>query len=118
MEKTPKLTDRQRKFVDLYIELGNATEAAKGAGYCGAYAQGVKRQPSVQALLAERRKQMPVAPQEVLNFLTGIMRGNIKADQLRGKAAAQLGIRAGLWKSEYEMKKIVKELLKEETNNE
>lgn len=94
------LTDRQRKFAELYFQLGNASEAAEQAGFKRAYAQAAKRQPSVQAYLAELRKQMPAQPLEIINFLTGIMRGTIKASQLRTDAAIQLGIRAGLWKNE------------------
>lgn len=30
---TRKLTEKQERFIDYYIELGNATEAARRAGY-------------------------------------------------------------------------------------
>lgn len=109
MEKTYKLTDRQRRFVDLYLELGNAAEAAEQAGFKRSYSQGAKRQPGVMAALAERRSQMPVQSSEVINFLVGIMRGNIKASQLRSDAAVQVGIRAGLWKNAHEAREKIKE---------
>lgn len=103
------LTDRQRKFVELYIELGNATKAAEQAGFMPSYAAGLKRQPAVQAYLAERRNQMPASPGEVVNFLVGVMRGNITTSKLRSDAAYQIGKRAGLWKSPEEMENKIKE---------
>lgn len=99
-ESIHKLTERQRKFVDLYLELGNASEAAERAGYKRSYAQGAMRQSAVQACLKQRRSQMPAQPAEIVNFLTGVMRGTIQASQIRTEAAVQLGIRAGLWKGQ------------------
>lgn len=76
-ESNHKLTERQRKFVDLYLELGNASEAAQRAGYCRTYAPHAMRQVAVQAYLQQRRSQMPAQPAEIVNFLTGVMRGTI-----------------------------------------
>lgn len=99
-ESNHKLTERQRRFVDLYLELGNASEAAQRAGYKRSYAPGAMRQSAVQAYLKERRSQMPAQSAEIVNFLTGVMRGTIQASQIRTEAAIQLGIRAGLWKTQ------------------
>lgn len=112
--KKHALTDRQRKFAEAYIELGNATAAATKAGFQPAYAQAAIRQPAVQAYLDELRKQIPAQYTEVLNFLVGVMRGNIKASDLRTDAAYQVGKRAGLWKTpaQYEAK------IKEAASNE
>lgn len=104
-----KLTERQRRFADAFLELGNATKAAQQAGFNISYAQGAMRQPAVQAYLEERRKQMPVQSSEVINFLTGVMRGNLKASRMRVEAAVQVGIRAGLWKDAKEAKKVIEE---------
>lgn len=109
-----QLTERQRRFADTYLEFGNATRAAIEAGFAPAYAQGAKRQPAVQAYLAERRAQMPVQTSEVMNFLTGVMRGQIKADKLRTDAAYQIGVRAGLWRSEPDMKRKIEEAMNNE----
>lgn len=103
------LTDRQRKFAEAYIELGNAVAAAAKAGFCARYAQHAKRQPAVQAYLEELRKQVPASHTEVLNFLVGVMRGNIKASDLRTEAAYQVGKRAGLWKSQKQCEEMIKE---------
>ena len=113
MEKH-NLTERQRRFCHYVIELGNASEAAERAGFKRTYAQGAKRQPAVKAYLEECRKRMPAQSTEVINFLTGVMRGNIKASQMRSDAAVQIGIRAGLWKSEAEANKKIKEAMKHE----
>ena len=46
---------------------------------------------------------------EVTNFLTNVMRGNVKADKLRTEAAYQMGRRAGLWRSHKQYEKMIKE---------
>lgn len=109
MGKKHALTERQRKFAEAYIELGNATAAATKAGFTPAYAQGVIRQPAVQAYLAELRKQIPAQHTEVLNFLVKVMRSQLKASDLRVEAAYQVGKRAGLWKSRKQCKEKIKE---------
>lgn len=107
--KKHTLTERQRKFAKAYIELGNATAAADKAGFCARYAQHAKRQPAVQAYLEELRKQIPAQHTEVLNFLVGVMRGNVKASDLRTDAAYQIGKRAGLWNSQAQYEAKIKE---------
>ncbi len=104
-----KITVRQRKFVEAYVELGNACKAAEKAGFRVAYASSAMRQPAVQEYLAELRKSLPVAHMEVVNFLVGIMRGNIKTSDLRTEAAYQVGKRAGLWKNRSQCEHIIKE---------
>ena len=113
MKKTPKLTLRQQKFVDAYLELGNATEAAMAAGFKCSYAQGVMRYPSVKAYIAERRAAL-IPTTEIIDFLKSAMRGTCRPSQLRSAAAIQLGIRAGLWKSTPEAIEIIEEALKNE----
>lgn len=108
-----KLTERQRKFVDAYLELGNATKAATAAGFAPLYAAALKRNPAVMEYMEERRKQMPVH-NEVMNFLIGVMRGQIKTSHLRTDAAVQIGIRAGLWKDKLQYEKKIKEAMKYE----
>lgn len=104
-----KLTDRQRKFVEAYLELGNASKSAEKAGFRVAYAPSLMRQPAVKEYMAELRKNMPAAHTEVVNFLTGVMRGTIKSSDLRTEAAYQMGRRAGLWKSHVDYEKKIKE---------
>lgn len=111
MNNTSKLTLRQQKFVDAYLECGNATAAAVEAGFQPAYAQGVLRYPSVKAYLAERRAVM-IPSTEVVDFLKAVMRGDLTADKLRTNAAIQLGRRAGLWKNEITAKHYIEEAMK------
>ena len=102
-----KLTERQRRFADLYLELGNASEAAEQAGFKRSYAQGAKRQPAVQAYMQERlqevRKRNIASADEVLEFLTEVMRGEIEGERPeknsspRMRAAELLGKRLGVF---------------------
>jgi len=70
---TGRLTERQRRFADLYLQLGNAAEAAEQAGFKRSYAQGAKRQPAVRAYMDERLRQAQdrniASADEVLSFL-------------------------------------------------
>lgn len=105
--KTMKLTDRQRRFADLYLELGNASEAAEQAGFKRSYAQGAKRQPAVRAYMEDRLKEAQAkniaSADEVLEFLTDVMRGNYEGEKPernsspRMKAAELLGRRLGVF---------------------
>ena len=102
-----KLTNRQRKFADLYLELGNASEAAEQAGFKRSYAQGAKKQPAVQEYMKSRLQQVQdkniASADEVLSFLTDVMRGVYdgekpeKNSSPRMKAAELLGKRLGVF---------------------
>lgn len=109
MYERGKLTPRQRKFADLYLELGNATEAARQAGFQPAYAQGAKRQPAVQAYLAEHRRELPCSAKEIWDFLNDVMRGKITVTDLQTEAGFELGRRAGLWRDKASAKKLLME---------
>lgn len=81
-----KLSEKQKKFADYYIECGNATEAAKRAGYSEktAYSIGNEnlKKPEISAYIAERVKpdeeNRIASGDEVMQFLTAVMRGEIK----------------------------------------
>lgn len=109
MYERGKLTIRQKRFAELYLELGNATQAAIQAGFKVGYAQAAKRQPAVQAYLAELREKAPHHENEVVNFLTDVMRGKIVATDLQTAAAFELGRRAGLWRTTKQAKKLIME---------
>lgn len=80
-----RLTPKQRLFCDYYIELGNATEAAKKAGYSEKTARVIGQEnllkPALKTYIADRMKQKEadrIASQdEVLEFLTNVLRGEI-----------------------------------------
>lgn len=102
-----RLTERQQRFADLYLKLGNASEAAEQAGYKRSYAQGAKRQPAVQEYMRDRLEEMRrknvASADEVLEFLTRVMRGEVagerpeKNSSPRMKAAELLGRRLGVF---------------------
>lgn len=78
-----KLTQKQKAFADYYIELGNATEAAKQAGYKQSHVQGSQNleKLSVKNYIDERLKQIEderiADASEVLKYLTSVMRGTV-----------------------------------------
>ena len=85
MAKREKLTARQKKFADWYIELGNAEQAAVKAGYSKKYARGNAHKlvakgcikAYIEERLAEKEKERIASQDEVLEFLTEVLRGNV-----------------------------------------
>lgn len=96
------LTPKQKAFADNYIKLGNATEAAKQAGYNPRSARQIGAEnlskPSISAYIAERQKQIEDARiadvSEVLQFFSSVMRGEVK-DQFDMDAALSDRLSAG-----------------------
>lgn len=82
------LTVKQRRFVDAYIETGNAAEAARRAGYKSRNADVMGREnlrkPTVRKVLEARLKELEDAQiadaREVLLYLTSAMRGEIEEE--------------------------------------
>lgn len=82
------LTEKQKRFVDYYIESGNATEAAERAGYRKRSARSVGNEnltkPDIQNAIANRMKtiesQRVASATEVLQYLTAVMRGEVKEE--------------------------------------
>lgn len=124
-----KLTLKQQRFADEYILCGNATEAAVKAGYSGKTAGVVGaenlKKPNIKSYiderLAELKSEKVADQQEVLEFLTSVMRGEKTEQVLRGqgegvqtiddieigakdriKAAELLGKRHRLWTDKVE----------------
>ncbi|WP_288395048.1 terminase small subunit [uncultured Vagococcus sp.] len=81
-----KLTQKQQKFCDYYIELGNAKQAAIKAGYSPKTAKAIGAEnltkPYLKAYIDERleeiKNERTADAQEVMEFLTSVMRGEIK----------------------------------------
>ena len=104
-----KLTERQKRFADFYLETGNARKAAAMAGYSMNYAPAVKHQPAVEQYLKERLNKLDTervaGMEEVLEYLTQVMRGEDGEEGKRGdkgatarmKAAELLGKRLGMF---------------------
>lgn len=90
--KLAKLTLKQRKFADEYIISGNIYKSALNAGYSENYAKGnsikLLENVSVKSYIDERLKEIESAKtatqQEVLEYLTSVMRGEQKEQTLIG----------------------------------
>lgn len=123
------LTLKQRMFADEYIISGNMEQAALKAGYSKTYARGnahkLLANVSVKAYLDERlaeiKSEKVADQQEVMEFLTAIMRGEVNEPvtifigdgrqevkdlkpsvQARRAAAVDLGKRYGMWTEKIE----------------
>lgn len=127
--KIAKLTLKQQRFADEYIISGNATEAAIKAGYSSKYAntnaskllQNTTIKTYLDEHLAELNSKTIATQEEVLSYLTSVMRGEQTEQTLRGtgegaqsiididvgakdriKAAELLGKRHRLWTDKVE----------------
>ena len=119
-----RLNPKQQAFADCYIELGNIEQAALKAGYSKAYARGnahklvanVSIKNYIENCMEELQSKRVASQQEVLEYLTSIMRGEQQEEVLRGigegaqtiddidvsakdriKAAEMLGKRYAMW---------------------
>lgn len=119
-----KLTLKQQRFADEYIISGNATEAAIKAGYSKRTARSIGQEnltkPDIKTYIDERlealRSEKVADQQEIMEFLTSVMRGEVTEPMALGqgdgyqevkhvlpsaatrKAAAEtLGKRYGMW---------------------
>lgn len=96
------MTEKQQKFADYYIQLGNATAAALKAGYSeknvGENAAKTLKNPKVSAYISERleemAKQRVADATEVLEFYTSVMRGQVR-DQFGLDASLADRLKAG-----------------------
>lgn len=87
-----KLTIKQKRFADEYIISGNAEEAAVIAGYSKKYARGnaykLVANSGIKSYIEERLKELDnkaIAKQEeVLQYLTSVMRGEHEEEVLYG----------------------------------
>lgn len=79
-----RLTEKQERFVDYYVEnQGNATEAARKAGYsqktCRSIGQENMTKPDIKAAidarLAELKSERTADATEVLEYMTSVLRG-------------------------------------------
>ena len=82
------LTEKQKRFVDYYIETGNASEAARLAGYSARIANRIGTEnlskPVIKAAIDKRLQELAnkrtASLSEVLEFMTSVMRGEIAED--------------------------------------
>lgn len=120
-----KLTPKQKAFADEYLICGNATEAYRKAGYKNYKSAGVEasktlNNPKISAYIAERQKQIEdsriATIDEVMQYLTSVMRGEIK-DQfdLEASLAERTKAAQEILKRNNEKRKLEVELLKLES---
>lgn len=99
---TPKLTQKQKKFCEYYIQSGNATDSARKAGYSEKTAEAIGhenlRKPEIKAYIHERMgaqdKKLVADADEVLQFYSAVMRGEVK-DQFGLDASLTDRLKAG-----------------------
>lgn len=112
------LTLKQQKFIDFYIEKGNATEAAELAGYKGKNLNRIASEnlSKLDSYIKVRLKQLEnkriATADEVLKYFTSVMRGEIKDSfgidaslRDRNDAAKSLAQRFGINAPDKENKK-------------
>lgn len=103
-----KLTEKQKRFIDYYIETGNASEACRRAKYSGNNLNTVgaqnlaKLSKYIHYKMSHKDKDRIASQDEVLEFLTRVARGEEKdafgldaSLQDRIKCAELLGKRHG-----------------------
>lgn len=111
-----KLTEKQKRFIDYYVETANATESAKRAGYSSKTAKNIgaenltKLNYFIQERLQQLEDQRIASQDEVLQYLTKVMRGEEKDQfgldaslQDRTKCAELLGKRYGAFKEKVDV---------------
>ena len=97
-----KLTPKQKRFCEEYLKSGNATDAAKKAGYKekAAHSVGAEnlRKPAISSYIKRRLDEQEAAQvadsNEILRFYTAVMRGEVK-DQFGMDASLSDRLKAG-----------------------
>lgn len=125
-----KMTLKQQRFADEYIITGNATQSAIKAGYSSKYANTnankLLQNTTIKNYIDERLEQLEsekiASQQEILSYLSSVMRGEMTEQTLRSvgesgqviaeidvgakdriKAAELLGKRYKLWTEKQEV---------------
>lgn len=88
-----KLTVKQQRFADEYIRTGNAYQSAINAGYSETYAKGnvvkllenVSVKSYIDKRLKELKKESIAEQDEILQYLTSVMRGEMSEQTLVGQ---------------------------------
>lgn len=96
------MTPKQKKFCEYYIQSGNATDAARKAGYSEKSAEAIGLEnlgkPGISAYIAQRvadqDKKCVADADEVLRFYSAVMRGEVK-DQFGLDASLTDRLKAG-----------------------
>lgn len=110
------LTEKQKRFIDYYIEFADAKKAAIEAGYSEKTAKQIgsenlaKLDRFIKIRLQEKEEARIASQDEVLQYLTKVMRGEEKDQfgldaslQDRTKCAELLGKRYGTFKEKVDV---------------
>lgn len=81
-----RVTEKQRRFADFYIETGNAAEAARLARYKKRSARSIGAEnltkPDISAYIKRRLSEMEAgrvaSADEIMRFYTSVMRGEVR----------------------------------------
>ena len=112
--KKRKLTEKQKRFIDYYIETGNATEAARRAGYSEKTAKqiGSENLTKLDFFIKERLKELEdkriAKAEEVLKHLTAAMRGEIEEEVVVVEGIGEGESRARVLKKQISAKERIK----------
>jgi phage terminase small subunit len=97
MPKKKKFTPRQEKFIEEYIMLDNATQAAKNAGYSEktAYSQGQRLLKNVEIAdeIARRRAELrktSITPERIVREYLQLLNANMKDYAAWGPGGVQV----------------------------
>lgn len=81
MTEARKLTNKQRLFIDYYLQSFNASDAARKAGYSEKTARQIGQEnlskPDIQAEIQERLSEVHMSAEEALKLLADIARGDM-----------------------------------------
>ena len=109
-----KLTPKQKAFCEYYLETGNQTEAAIKAGYSRKTARVIGQENLLKPAIKEYLEKRIANSNEVLEYLTRVMRGEEKDQfgldvsiQDRTKAAELLGKRYRLFTDKVQVEGVV-----------
>ena len=115
-DECKKLTEKQKRFIDYYIETGNASKASELAGYKGRNLNNIgsenlaKLGRYIEEKMSQKEKSRIASQDEVLEYLTKVMRGQEKDSfgldaslQDRTKCAELLGKRYGTFKEKVDV---------------
>lgn len=95
-----KLTEKQKRFVDFYIQTGNASEAARLAGYKGKNLNRIGTENlsnlviknAIDARLKEFESNRKADAKEILEYMTSVMRGELEEDVVSAVGTGDLQI--------------------------
>lgn len=80
-DEKPKLTNKQRLFIDYYLQSFNASDAARKAGYSEKTARQIGQEnlskPDIQGEIQSRLSEVHMSAEEALKLLADIARGDM-----------------------------------------